>query len=57
MDCIRTRISKRWDALAINVKYALCPACNQWMEAPEHEWLESKIQEAKSLEEKILEKC
>lgn len=57
MDCIRTRIQKRWDGLAISIKFALCPSCNQWMEAPGHAWLESKVEEAKNLEEKILEKC
>lgn len=57
MDCIRTRVQKRWDGLAISIKYALCPSCNQWMEAPVHDWLESLVQEAKTLEEKILEKC
>lgn len=57
MDCIRTRLHKRWDALAISLKYAFCPTCNQWMEAPGHEWLESKVKEAKDLQEKIMDKC
>jgi len=57
MDCIRTRLHKRWDDLAISLKYALCPTCNQWMSAPGHEWLEKKVNEAKELEGKILEKC
>ncbi len=57
MDCIRTKLHKRWDALAISLKYAFCPSCNQWMEAPQHDWLETKVNEAKQLEAKILEKC
>jgi len=57
MDCIRTRLHKRWDGLAISLKYAFCPNCNQWMEAPGHDWLETKVKEARELEGKIMEKC
>ena len=56
MDCLRQRVSKRWDGLAISLKYASCPSCNQWINAPGHPWLETMIQKAKDIEGKILEK-
>ena len=56
MDCLRKRLNDRWGGLAINLKYASCPSCNQWMEAPGHDWFENMIEQAKDLESKILEK-
>lgn len=57
MDCLRNRLNRRWDGLAISLKFANCPSCNQWMSAPGHPWLENMVQQAKDTEKKILEKC
>jgi len=57
MDCLRQKMTRRWDGLAISLKYAKCPSCNQWMSAPNHPWLEQMVNQAKELEKKILEKC
>lgn len=57
MDCIKDRVNRRWDGLAISLKYAKCPSCNAWISAEGHPWLENQIQKAKDLEKKIMEKC
>lgn len=57
MDCIRQRVNNRWEGLAINLKYANCPSCNQWIDAPNHNWIHALIHNAKELERKIKEKC
>jgi len=57
-DCLRTRLRRRWgDELIINLKYATCPQCNQWMEAEDHQWFNNYITQAKEMEKKVMDKC
>lgn len=50
-------MKRRWDGLAINLKYAKCPSCNAWMKAEGHQWLEEQVDKAIELEKDIREKC